>query len=94
MVYLKKAAEEAPEIAQYSYVYGIGLNSLGNPQEALVFLTDALEQHPYNRDILYALTTINMEQDKLKEAREYALKLTEYYPEDQNYKQVLEYLGR
>lgn len=92
MEYLKKAAELAPEVAQYSYVYGIGLNSMEKPGEAISFLKAALVNHPYNRDILYALTTIHMEQEQQETAKEYARKLLEYYPNDQNYRQVLDYL--
>lgn len=92
MDYLEKAATTSPEVAQYSYVYGIGLNSRGKPEEAIGFLETALEKHPYNRDILYTLTTINMEQQHLDAARKYADKLVEYYPEDENYRQVSAYL--
>ncbi|HKK63860.1 MAG TPA: tetratricopeptide repeat protein, partial [Bacteroidales bacterium] len=92
MIYLKEAAALAPEEAQYIYVYGIGLNSLGKPSEALAFLEKSLERHPYNRDILYTLTTINLEQGNTDAAKRYASKLTEYYPTDQNYQQVMEHL--
>ena len=93
MTYLKKAAELSPEVAQYSYVYGIGLNSRGEPEKAISFLESALENHPYNRDILYVLTTINLEQQNLETAKAYAEKLVEYYPDDQNYRQVLQHLN-
>ncbi len=93
MIYLEKAAGLAPQIAQYSYVYGIGLNSSGQPGKAVSFLESALRRHPYNRDILYSLCTINIEQQDFDKAGTYANKLVEYYPDDQNYRQVLEYLG-
>ncbi|MDA3822045.1 MAG: multiheme c-type cytochrome [Bacteroidales bacterium] len=92
MVYLEKAARLAPEVAQYSYVYGIGLNSSKKVSEALSFLESALIHHPYDRNILYILTTINIEQQNMAKATKYAKKLVEYYPADQSYKQVLEYL--
>ena len=31
----------------YSYVYGIGLNSTQKPKEAITFLESALKNHPY-----------------------------------------------
>lgn len=93
MIYLEKAAKLAPEVAQYSYVYGIGLNSMKQAKKAIAFLESALGRHPYNRDILYALTTINIEQENIKQAREYANRLVDSYPEDQNYKQVLDYVN-
>jgi len=61
-------------------------------EKAISFLETALENHLYNRDILYALTTINLEQQNLETAKAYAEKLVEYYPEDQNYRQVLQHL--
>ncbi|MCF8225227.1 MAG: tetratricopeptide repeat protein [Bacteroidales bacterium] len=92
MAYLEEAADLAPGVAQYSYVYGIGLNSRGEAGKAITFLESSLQNHPYNRDILYALTTINLEQNHTAKALEYIQRLVEYYPEDQNYRQVLEYL--
>jgi tetratricopeptide (TPR) repeat protein len=92
MEYIEKAATASPEEAQYSYVYGIGLNSQGKPEEAISFLEAALMNHPYNRDILYTLTTINLEQQHMDAARQYAGKLVEYYPEDENYRQVKAYI--
>lgn len=94
MVYLKNAAFHAPEVAQYSYVYGIGLNSLQQPNEAIKFLEGSLKQHPFNRNILYALTTINIEQQNIDKARIYAKKLVDNYPADESYKQVLDYLNQ
>lgn len=92
MVYLKNAALQAPEVAQYSYVYGIGLNSLKQTIEAVSFLEASLKQHPFDRNILYALTTISIEQEDLTKASLYAKKLVEFYPADDNYRQVLDYV--
>ncbi|MFC2089242.1 tetratricopeptide repeat protein [Bacteroidota bacterium] len=93
MTYLEKAATLAPEIAQYSYVYGIGLNSTGKATEALTFLESSMKQHPYDRDILYSLTTISIEQQEIEKAKKYASLLVESYPEDANYRQVLDYVN-
>jgi len=57
--------------------------------EALKVLKEAVKKHPYDRNILYALTTISMENGLQQEALTYAEKLVEYYPEDANYQQVL-----
>jgi tetratricopeptide (TPR) repeat protein len=90
--FIKKAAELAPEQAHYSYVYAIGLNSLNQAESAIEILESALKIHPYNRDILYAITTISLEREDLVKAKQYARMLVSYYPTDENYKQVLEYL--
>jgi predicted CXXCH cytochrome family protein len=93
MQYLKRAADLSPEVSHYSYVYGIGLNSMKQPEEAISFLESTLENHPYDRDILYGLTTICIEQALYQKARVYATKLLEYYPNDPNYRQVMQYLN-
>lgn len=92
MDYLKKAAELAPNEAHYSYVYGIGLNSMQQPGEAISFLEKALKDHPYDQEILYALTTLNIEQANAEKAEKYARKLVESYPNDPNYQQLLQRL--
>ncbi len=92
MDYLKKAATLAPEEAHYSYVYGIGLNSMQRPGEAISFLENALKIHPYDQEILYALTTLNIEQANAEKAEKYARRLVESYPEDPNYQNILQTL--
>ena len=59
-----------PDDPHYSYVYAIGLNSQQKPDEALDVLKEALKNHPYDRNILYSLATISMENGKTEEALE------------------------
>jgi tetratricopeptide (TPR) repeat protein len=92
MEHLKYAAELEPENARFAYVYGVGLYSGENYNEALKFLESALQKNSYDRDILFALASYNQEQGNLTVARNYARKLVEYYPQDQNYRQLLDYL--
>lgn len=94
MKYLKKAAGLAPENAHFSYVYSIGLNSTGQAEKAISFLEEAVERHPYDREILYGLVTILIEQQRPGEALKYAEKLVSYYPGEDTYQQVLEYIRR
>jgi predicted CXXCH cytochrome family protein len=92
MVYLEKAASLSPEESHYSYVYGIGLNSIQKSAEAIKFLESALENHPYDREILYGLTTLNIEQGDLDKALKYINTLVENYPADPSYRQLLNQL--
>ena len=92
MEHLKAAAELDSENARFAYVYGVGLYSGGKYDEALKYLESVLNKNPYDRNILYALSSFNQEQGNVKAAREYAGKLIEYYPKDQNYRQLMEYL--
>lgn len=87
--YLEKAATLEPGDPQFSYVYAIGLNSLQHPQKAIEVLKKARQRHPYDREILYSLATISMEAGLVQEARSYAERLVEIYPEDTDYQQLL-----
>jgi tetratricopeptide (TPR) repeat protein len=48
---LRAATELAPEVARFSYVYAVALNSLGQPDAALEVLEQARVQHPDDPDI-------------------------------------------
>ncbi|WP_291165743.1 tetratricopeptide repeat protein [Hyphomicrobium sp.] len=61
MAALAKAAELAPEEPRFSYVYGVALHDTGKPREAVETLKSALTRHPYDRDILWALATYEIE---------------------------------
>ena len=93
ITYLKKAATLDPDDPQYSYVYAIGLNSQQQPMEALKVLKEALQKHPFDRNILYSLVTISMENGMQDEALKYAEKLVKDYPDDPDYRQVLNLLS-
>jgi len=93
ITYLKKAATLDPDDPQYSYVYAIGLNSQQQPMEALKILKEALQKHPFDRNILYSLVTISMENGLQDEALKYAEKLVKDYPDDPDYRQVLNLLS-
>ncbi|MGC9342640.1 MAG: tetratricopeptide repeat protein [Bacteroidales bacterium] len=92
--YLRQAALLAPDDPHYSYVYGIALNSMKKPQEAINFLESALQRHPWDREILFILTTLNFEQGNIQKSRDYARQLSEYYPEDPEVQQLMNSLGR
>jgi len=52
LVELRAAAELAPDIARFVYVYAVALNSLGDPDEALRILEEAqATNHPDDPDI-------------------------------------------
>jgi Flp pilus assembly protein TadD len=82
LTWLMRAAERAPENARYAYVYGIALNSTGQTDKALDVLTSAQKQHPYDRNLLYGLATMNRDAGRLEIARRYAEKLAVVAPDD------------
>ncbi len=75
MEYLKNAAVYDPDDPHYSYVYAIGLNSQQQPERRWNSLRKPSKRHPYDRNILYSLATISMENSKNEEALKYAEKL-------------------
>ena len=92
LIYLEQASQMEPENARYAYVYGVGLHSSGKPLAAVDFLEKSLKENPYDRDLLYSLSTFNHELGRREEALKYAGRLIEYYPTDPNYQQLIQYL--
>jgi len=89
LVSLEQAAGLAPETVRYSYAYGIALNSQARAREAVQVMTQALERDNQNRDLLFALATINRDLGKLVEARNFAQRLVTAFPEDAGAQQLL-----
>lgn len=54
---LRKAAVFEPTQARYAYVYAIGLNSAGRPDEALAMVNEGLRGHPTTSTCLRLLST-------------------------------------
>lgn len=86
--YLERAVKLDPESARFSYVYGIGLHSSKRSKEGFAVLEKALERHPYDRDLLYALATINRDVGNLEDALKYTTRLIEIYPQIPAYRQL------
>ncbi|MBN1559018.1 tetratricopeptide repeat protein [candidate division KSB1 bacterium] len=84
--YLKKAAELSPETSYFTYVYAIALHSTSKTDAALDVLADGLRRHPYDRDILFSLATLNRDIGRIDSALEYVVKLVDYFPENTDYK--------
>ena len=89
LVSLEKASRLAPETVRYSYAYGIALNSQGRPREAVQVMTQALQRDNQNRDLLFALATINRDLGELADARSFAQRMVTAFPEDAGAQQLL-----
>ncbi|WP_202410409.1 tetratricopeptide repeat protein [Pseudomaricurvus sp. HS19] len=70
---LAAAGEQAP--ARYSYVYGVALNSLGQPDQAVEFLQRALQRYPGDREIVSALYAMYRDQGDAVQAERYRVLL-------------------
>ena len=82
---LEKAAKLRVENPRFSYVYAVALNSTGQSEMAITELKNAHDKHPYNRDILYTLATMNLDSERWDHALEYVNKLIELAPDDPRY---------
>ncbi len=79
---LAKAATLAPENSHFSYVYGLALNGQGRSQEAIQVMTRALDRDSNNRNLLFALATINRDIGRLNHASAFAQRLVVAFPQD------------
>ncbi|MCP4769005.1 MAG: tetratricopeptide repeat protein [Gammaproteobacteria bacterium] len=77
---LELAAELEPGDASFVYVYAVGLNSLGESQQAIQTLQDALLLHPRNREILTALVSFLRDGGDADGAQRYAEQLRALQP--------------
>jgi Flp pilus assembly protein TadD len=58
------------------------LNSTGQTDKALDVLASAQKRHPFDRNLLYALATMNRDAGRLEIAQRYAEKLAAVAPND------------
>ncbi|MDH5176897.1 MAG: multiheme c-type cytochrome [Gammaproteobacteria bacterium] len=79
---LKRAVELDPGTPRYTYVYAVALHSGGAVHEAIGRLQEALRRWPYDRDLLMALTSFQLESGRRQDAQATARKLVAAYPED------------
>jgi len=89
---LRRAAELEPSSPRYAFVFGVALHSAGQPQLALTILESAHLRNPGDRDLLYALATINLDAGHAEQALEFAGKLVELAPQDPAARQLLQSL--
>jgi len=86
--YLSKAAQLDVKNPRYAYVYAIAMDSQGKQKEAIAILEQAQQNHPGNRDILFALVNYQMKQGDLAAVNNYAGKLKYYFPNDPQVKML------
>ncbi len=80
--HLARAAGLLPGQARYAYVYGVALQSTGQPDIGLAVLKAAHARHPEDRDLLIALATLNRDRGDRSSAIEFAQKLVALDPDE------------
>jgi predicted CXXCH cytochrome family protein len=91
---LRQAAKLAPQIAHYAFVWAMALESTGRHEEAQQVLTDALDAHQGNLEILGALLQMSLKTGDNTSALHYAEQMLRLMPEDPNIKGFVEDLRR
>jgi tetratricopeptide (TPR) repeat protein len=79
---LRRAVELDPATARYTYVYSVALHSTGRAGESIRRLHEATQRWPYDRDMLMALTSFQLEAGKRQDAQATARRLVAAYPDD------------
>lgn len=91
---LQQAHELEPDNGRFAYVYAIAQNSTGDSSAALDTLSRTLRRHPYDRDVLAALASINRDAGNLDAARRYVERMLELRPGDPQAMQMLQQMQR
>ena len=82
MASLRRAVDLDPATARYTYVFAVALHSTGQPDESIRRLQQAVQRWPYDREMLMALTSFQLESGKRQDAQVTARKLLAAYPAD------------
>jgi predicted CXXCH cytochrome family protein len=91
---LRRAAELAPDQAQYAYVYAVSLHSAGRVEDALSILKENLAKHSTDRDTLLALVSFNRDAGNIAAALDYAQRLAQIAPNDRRVSELVDTLKR
>jgi len=78
--HLKRATELDTSEPQFLYVYGVALNSLGRPDDAVAVLQDGHNNFPEHFDIAWALATIYRDLGDRESARRVTAQLQSQHP--------------
>lgn len=92
LVELARAAELDSGNARYAYVFGVAINSLGEPKRAIAVLENAHKTFPADYDIAWALATMYRDAGRAADARAMAAGLLRQFPNDQNTRLLLDSL--
>ena len=79
---LGHAAEIEPTNSRYVYVFGVALNSLGQPGDAMDVLRQARVDFPHDFDIAWALATMLRDAGDIPGARQLVDSMAEQFPDN------------
>ena len=86
---LEAATKLTPEVARYSYVYGVALQSVKGNAAAINYLKKAQKRHPADLNILFGLASFSLESGNKTAASEYANQILILAPQHQGAQQLM-----
>jgi Flp pilus assembly protein TadD len=86
---LRRAAELAPDVVRYGYVYAIALNSTGSSEQSRALLEQIHRQHPADRNVLITLIGEARSARDLPTALSHARELAKLDPGDPQVRMLL-----
>jgi predicted CXXCH cytochrome family protein len=86
---LRRAADLAPDVVRYGYVYAIALNSTGLSEQSRTLLERIHRQHPADRNVLVALIEEARSAGELPTALSHARELAQLDPGDPQVRTLL-----
>ncbi len=89
----KQAIALNPQNMRAAYNYGLLLSQSGQNREAEKIFVHALKSDPQNGDILFALTILYIQENKINQARTIGMVLKQYHGNNPGYRDVLVQLG-
>jgi len=92
--YLTKAAENEPGDPRFVYVLAVALRQTGKRAEAMQLLKSIRARHPYDREVLVALVSYEIEAQDFSSAFDGTKLLTELEPNRLDFKQLLAQLQK
>ena len=87
---LRRAADLAPELARYAYVYAVALHSAGRGGDAMTVLKENLARRPGNRDTLLALISFSRDAGDPSATLEYAEQLAGFAGRPSHFQRIEE----
>ena len=92
LAYLERATALDAGQPRFVFVYGVALNSLARPDEAIEVLRSAYEKFPNDFDVGWALATVYRDVGELEAARAVATELQSRLPDDERALALTRYL--
>jgi predicted CXXCH cytochrome family protein len=91
---LAEAAKLSPEEPRFTYVYAVAVHGTGKVMEAVDILKTALVRHPYDREILMALISYEIQMQDFRSALRWAELMAQLEPERADVQQLIGRLRR